>query len=99
MLEMPLLFAVGIDPTHFAFALAGEGIFIIAMLIGFGFLSEVSAERLSLLGMNHLTNAILLLIIANGIHLGIEYSSASGYQKVLSQIEPQEQKGGAGCGA
>jgi len=31
--------------------------------------------------------------------LGAEYSSASGYQKVLSQIKPQEQKGGVGCGA
>jgi hypothetical protein len=31
--------------------------------------------------------------------LGAEYSSASGYQKVLSQIKPQEQKGGASCGA
>ncbi len=31
--------------------------------------------------------------------LGAEYSSASGYQKVLSQIKPQEQKGGTGCGA
>jgi len=31
--------------------------------------------------------------------LGAEYSSASGYQKVLSRIKPPEQKGGAGCGA
>lgn len=31
--------------------------------------------------------------------LGAEYSSASGYQKVLSQIKPQEQKGGGSCGA
>jgi hypothetical protein len=31
--------------------------------------------------------------------LGAEYSSASGYQKVLSQIKPQPQKGGTGCGA
>src|SRR3989339_432563 len=31
--------------------------------------------------------------------LEVEYSSASGYQKVLSQIKPQEQKGGASCGA
>lgn len=31
--------------------------------------------------------------------LGAEYSSASGYQKILSQIKPQEQKGGASCGA
>jgi hypothetical protein len=31
--------------------------------------------------------------------LGAEYSSASGYQKILSQIKPQEQKGGTGCGA
>jgi hypothetical protein len=31
--------------------------------------------------------------------LGSEYSSASGYQKVLSQIKPQEQKGGTSCGA
>ncbi len=31
--------------------------------------------------------------------LGPDYSSASGYQKVLSQIKPQEQKGGASCGA
>lgn len=30
--------------------------------------------------------------------LGINYSSASGYQKILSQIQPQEQKGGASCG-
>lgn len=29
--------------------------------------------------------------------LGIEYSSASGYQKILLQIKPQEQKGGTGC--
>ena len=31
--------------------------------------------------------------------LGTEFSSASGYQKVLSQIQPQEQKGGTSCGA
>ncbi len=31
--------------------------------------------------------------------LGAEYSSVSRYQKVLSQIKPQEQKGGASCGA
>jgi hypothetical protein len=31
--------------------------------------------------------------------LGADYSSASGYQKVLSQIQPQQQKGGASCGA
>lgn len=31
--------------------------------------------------------------------LGPEYSSASGIQKVMSQIKPQEQKGGTGCGA
>lgn len=31
--------------------------------------------------------------------LGAEYSSASGYQKVLSQIKPQEQKSGTSCGA
>ncbi|KKR70410.1 MAG: hypothetical protein UU13_C0006G0012 [Candidatus Nomurabacteria bacterium GW2011_GWB1_40_7] len=31
--------------------------------------------------------------------LGAEYSSASGYQKVLSQIKPLEQKGGGSCGA
>lgn len=31
--------------------------------------------------------------------LGAEYSSASGIQKVMSQIKPQEQKGGTGCGA
>ncbi|KKU50487.1 MAG: hypothetical protein UX71_C0001G0142 [Parcubacteria group bacterium GW2011_GWA1_47_10] len=30
--------------------------------------------------------------------LGAEYSSASGYQRVLSQIEPQQQKGGPSCG-
>lgn len=30
--------------------------------------------------------------------LGIKYSSASGYQEVLSQIKPQQQKGGASCG-
>ncbi len=30
--------------------------------------------------------------------LGAEYSSASGYQKVLSQIKPSGQKGGASCG-
>lgn len=33
------------------------------------------------------------------IILGPDYSSASGYQKVLSQIKPQQQKGGPGCGA
>ncbi|MEK7572538.1 MAG: hypothetical protein AAB493_01640 [Patescibacteria group bacterium] len=31
------------------------------------------------------------------IILGTEYSSASGYQKVLSQIQPQQQKGGTSC--
>ena len=31
--------------------------------------------------------------------LSAEFSSASGYQKVLSQIQPPEQKGGASCGA
>ncbi len=31
--------------------------------------------------------------------LGVNYSSSSGFQKVLSQIKPQEQKGGTGCGA
>lgn len=31
--------------------------------------------------------------------LGAEYSSASGYQKMLSQMKPQKQKGGTGCGA
>ena len=31
--------------------------------------------------------------------LGAEYSSASGYQKVLSKVQPQQQKGGPGCGA
>ena len=31
--------------------------------------------------------------------LGADYSSASGIQKVMSQIKPQEQKGGTGCGA
>lgn len=31
--------------------------------------------------------------------LSAEFSSASGYQKVLSKIELQEQKGGASCGA
>ena len=30
--------------------------------------------------------------------LGAEYSSATGIQKVMSQIKPQEQKGGVGCG-
>lgn len=30
--------------------------------------------------------------------LGADYSSASGYQKVLSQIKPQEQNSGASCG-
>lgn len=30
--------------------------------------------------------------------LGAEFSSASGYQKILSQMKPQEQKGGTGCG-
>ncbi len=30
--------------------------------------------------------------------LSANYSSASGYQKVLSQIQPQEQTGGVGCG-
>ena len=31
--------------------------------------------------------------------LGAEYSSASGYQKILSQMKPQEPKDGASCGA
>ncbi|MFA5932259.1 MAG: hypothetical protein WC793_02680 [Candidatus Paceibacterota bacterium] len=31
--------------------------------------------------------------------LGPEYSSVSGIQKVMSQIKPQEQKDGVGCGA
>jgi|SRR3989344_799213 len=31
--------------------------------------------------------------------LGAQYSSASGYQKMLSQMAPQQQKGGASCGA
>lgn len=31
--------------------------------------------------------------------LSAEFSSASGYQKVLSQIKPQEQKGEGSCGA
>ncbi len=31
--------------------------------------------------------------------LGINYSSASGYKNVLSQIQPQEQKNGTSCGA
>ncbi len=31
--------------------------------------------------------------------LGEEYSSVSGYQKMLSQMEPQKQKGGTSCGA
>ena len=30
--------------------------------------------------------------------LSAEFSSASGYKKVLSQIQPQQQKGGTGCG-
>lgn len=30
--------------------------------------------------------------------LGINYSSASGYQKVLSQIQPTKQKSGGSCG-
>lgn len=30
--------------------------------------------------------------------LGAEFSSASRYQKILSRIKPQEQKGGTGCG-
>lgn len=30
--------------------------------------------------------------------LGAEYSNASSIQKVMSQIKPQEQKGGGGCG-
>lgn len=33
------------------------------------------------------------------IILRAEYSSASGYQKILSQIKPQEQTEGPGCGA
>ncbi|MFA6076586.1 MAG: hypothetical protein WC735_00750 [Candidatus Paceibacterota bacterium] len=31
--------------------------------------------------------------------LGAEYSSSAGIQKVMSQIKPQQQKGGTGCGA
>jgi hypothetical protein len=31
--------------------------------------------------------------------LGAEYSSSSGYQNMLSKMQPQEQKGGASCGA
>ena len=31
--------------------------------------------------------------------LGASYSSASGYQKILSQIQPPEQKDGTSCGA
>ena len=31
--------------------------------------------------------------------LGAQYSSASGYQKMLSQIAPQKQNGGPSCGA
>ncbi|MDP2789142.1 MAG: hypothetical protein Q8O46_03795 [bacterium] len=31
--------------------------------------------------------------------LGVNYSSASGYQKVLSQIQPQQQRNGSSCGA
>ena len=31
--------------------------------------------------------------------LGVQYSSASGYQKMLSQMKPQEQEGRPGCGA
>lgn len=31
--------------------------------------------------------------------LGFEYSSSSGYQNILSKIQPQEQKGGTSCGA
>lgn len=31
--------------------------------------------------------------------LGAEYSSSLGYQNMLSKMEPQEQKGGTGCGA
>jgi hypothetical protein len=31
--------------------------------------------------------------------LGADYSSASGYQKVLFQIQPQKQQGGGSCGA
>ncbi len=30
--------------------------------------------------------------------LGAEYSSASGYKKILSQMKPQEQKSGTSCG-
>ena len=52
--------------------------------------------------------AIKTLFVSRGVDwstvdpkeiLGAEYSSASGYQKVLSQIEPQQQKGGPSCGA
>lgn len=31
--------------------------------------------------------------------LGANYSSASGYKRILSKIKPQQQKGGASCGA
>src|SRR3989344_9451864 len=30
--------------------------------------------------------------------LGVDYSSASGYQKIVSQMQPQTQKSGASCG-
>lgn len=52
--------------------------------------------------------AIKTLITSEGVDwdtvdpkkiLGPEYSSASGIQKVMSQIKPQEQKSGTGCGA
>lgn len=52
--------------------------------------------------------AIKTLITSQGVDwntvdpkkiLGAEYSSSSGMQKVMSQIKPQEQKGGGGCGA
>ena len=52
--------------------------------------------------------AIKTFVVSQGIDwntvdpkmiLGAEYSSASGYQKVLSQVKPPEQKGGVGCGA
>ncbi|MFZ2150181.1 MAG: hypothetical protein WAV15_03405 [Minisyncoccia bacterium] len=33
------------------------------------------------------------------VALGAEYSSSSGYQKMMLQMQPQEQKGGGSCGA
>lgn len=52
--------------------------------------------------------AIKIFITSQGIDwntvdsnkiLGSEYSSSSGYQNVLSKIQPPEQKGGTSCGA